>query len=220
MTEIIHKFRFTPKFINDYDATPEEILQKMYGLDQAKVIVVEETAANEHYHCLITTTTNITSARSRFKKSYEPDKDNYYLKIQKPEEAELDKAYRYLYKGKDANTLPIIVESFHTESEIAEYHRRYWEIYSKTTDNTSNVEKCYQYLLATYGDQLITMDRPTIATQITLSRFHKQKPPLPRHTLITFLEYIEFKIDTELKNQQLESTILSYFQNHEEQLHH
>lgn len=213
MTEIKHSFRFTPKFINDFDATPEEILQQLYGENQENVIVVEETAANTHYHILLTTTINIGTIRSRFRKAYEPEKDNYYLKLQKESEEELNKAYRYLYKGENSKTLPIIVQTYHTEEEIKAYHQLYWEIYEKITDTTSNVEKCYQYLKATFGEKLITMTRPMIATEITLSRMNKQKPPMPRHSLITFLEYIEFRIKSDMSHQCLQTTILDYFDN-------
>lgn len=213
MTEMIHSFRYTPKFLNNPTIAPRALLYELYHHNQENLIVVKEIASNEHYHCLITTTIPIQTIRSRLKVKYEPHKDNYYLKKQKPEEEELEKAYRYLYKGENSMTLPVVPISFHTKEQIEEYHKQYWEIFEKLKDTTTNVEKCYQYLKSTFQDQLPSMSRPMLATEITLSRMRKQKPPMPRHSLITFLEYIEFRIDEEYGGQDLQQSILHYFTN-------
>ena len=229
MTELIHSFRWTPKFLTEcptinignmdihydkpQDITPEDLLHQLYQKNQENVIVVEERAANLHYHCLITSTIPLQTIRSRFIVGFKPHKDNYYLKKQKDSEEELQKAYRYHYKGENSMTMPIINQSFHTEEEIKKFHDEYWEIYEKLKDHTTNVEKCYQYLKATYGQKLLTMKPATIATEITISRMSKQKAPMPRHSLNTFIEYIQFRASEEFTTNDSYRTILQYFEN-------
>lgn len=213
MTEVTHSLRFTPKFFIDpeeFKKRPISFIEKLYENNKWNLIIVEEVASNVHYHCLITTTISINTIRSRIKK-YISSKSNYCLKNQKQEEEELEKAYRYVYKGENINQLPKTHQSFHTLEEIKEFHDKYWELNEKLKDTTTNVEKCYQYLKSTFGDKLPSMSRPMIATEITLSRMRKQKPPMPRHSLITFLEYIEFRIKEEYSGQDPYKTILDYF---------
>ncbi len=210
-----HSLRITPTFIKDFDEIIKHI-RNWYKLPEnfrTPCIVVKEVEANEHYHILIKTEIPITTIRSKIKKMDTENNKSYCLKKQKEDDANLDKAYRYLYKGKDANTLPDVIHTFHSKKAIQQYHKRYWDIHQEVVENSTmtNIQKAYKYMALTYQHKLTTLTDAQIAAEITYNKVSKGLPPLPTHTLRSYIQFIRFKAEEEFGGEDLKKSILQYF---------
>lgn len=214
-----HSLRITPSFIEGtHNDLPFNLIAQLKNWylepDLKDTIIVEECESNIHYHILIKTEIPITTIRSRIKKNVKCSTNKYYcLKKQKEDISNLDKAYRYLYKGANANTLPNVIKTYHNQEEITDYHKRYWLIHGELIENESlsNVEKAYKYLALTYQSNLTKLTDAELATEITYNKVSKGQPPLPFHTLTTYIQFIRFKAETEFSGEDLKKSILDYF---------
>lgn len=208
-----HSLRITPHFIKSPFSIQTSLIEWYKNSKLENTIIVEEVESNTHYHIVIKTECPITTIRSRIKKLDYTTNKYYCLKKQKEDEENLDKAYRYLYKGKDAKTLPKVLKTYHTEEEIIDYHKRYWLIHEEIKENEclSNVEKVYKYLSLTYQSSLLTKTNAEIATEITYNKVSKGQPPLPFHTLQTYIQFVRFKAEEEFGGEDLKKSILEYF---------
>lgn len=101
-----------------------------------KVLVVKEISDKDghHIHSLSKFSETVSTFRQQFLKKYDKEykgkKGIYSVKGDKLEQqSEIDSALRYLCKGKDENTLPVIFENtLITEEEVIGYHKAYWKI--------------------------------------------------------------------------------------------
>ncbi len=210
-----HSLRITPAFINGFKDILYHVA-KWYNLPKdfhSFCIIVKEVEANEHYHILIRTEIPITTIRSKIKKLDRENNKSYCLKKQKEDDANLDKAFRYHYKGKDANTLPEIIKTPHTQQEIIDYHKRYWLIHQEVVENSTmtNIQKAYKYMSLTFQHKLLDLTDAQIAAEITYNKVSKGLPPLPNHTLRSYIQFIRFQAETEFAGQDLKKSILDYF---------
>lgn len=177
------------------------------------IIMVEEMASHLHYHILFYTDRPITTIRSRVNKlRHQPGA--YCLKKQKDEIPELNKAYRYLYKGKDSKTEAIIRTSFHSQESIATFHKQYWKIHQELIEenSTTTVEKAWLYFKLNYTkDDLADLSARSIRSQIQYNRIKKNKTPLPSHTLDTYIMYILVKRTEYIEEVPLKDTIDKWY---------
>lgn len=208
-----HSLRITPHFIEGSFNLIDNLKIWYKNENLIDTIIVEECESNIHYHILIKTEIPITTIRSRIKKVDNTTNKYYCLKKQKEDISNLDKAYRYLYKGANANTLPNVIKTYHNQEEITDYHKRYWLIHGELIENDSlsNVEKAYKYLALTYQSNLTKLTDAELATEITFNKVSKGQPPLPFHTLQTYIQFIRFKAETEFSGEDLKKSILDYF---------
>jgi len=185
--------RITPELFIDVPKTSD--FPELQILSD-KIIVVEEDASHKHYHLSFFLDIPITTLRSKIQKSYKSKPHAYCLKKQKDSETELNKCYRYLYKGQAKGQLPKVHKTFHTEIEILNFHNQYWDIHAALIEeeSTTVVEKAWLYFQLNYTKHdLEELTDRQIKSQIQFNRISKNKPPLPAYTLDATVMYILVK---------------------------
>jgi len=213
-----YSLRITPAFIEE----PQEIISYVNMItkkDYQDLIIVSEEASHQHYHILFRTTIHINTLRNRIKNKTGDiiSKEFYCLKKQLNSIDELRKAWRYLYKGKSKADLPQVIQTFHTPDIVKEYHEQYWEIHQQLleTDSNSTVEKAWLYYKTTFTPtERNKHSVGHIAAHLQYNRIRAMRPPYPKYTLNTYIEYIQVK-NYEDRGYNLQQILMTQYIDHE-----
>ncbi len=217
--------RYTPEFLDkDPKPTPQQILEAAYGDQYVNRVIVEEIGANLHYHTSFVSYIPNNTARDHFKKIWKGvEKLNpktgkmkrvpyhSYGKQPQARKEDIDALYQYLYKGANHKTLPVVIETIHTEEEIKEYHRKYWKIAERVQrmkeNKFSNVERAYEYLKLKYGKKLLSFSKIEIVKLIQYNKIAKGNPPLIKGTALNWATYIKCHAKADYTTKTLQETI-------------